>query len=1044
MTEEVGTLRVSLSLEEASFTQSVQNINRKIKALNSEFNAARAGNKEFDESLEGLRFRSQNLSNVLNLQREKVEQLKRQYEQSASATGQNSRQTENLLIRYNQAVATMRRTESQLEDINTLIEEQSDSWRELGSRLDESGERMRELGQQTTELGDNLTTKLSLPIAAFGGAAFKSALDFDLAAGKIQAQLGLTADEAEKLNKIGQNLWENGFGENIGEAGAAVSIVARNMRDIPIEQLEAVTENALTIAETFEKDVSEVTRSANQLMKDFGLTADQAFDYITKGFQKGLDYSGEFLDVINEYSPQFKALGFSGQEFFNTLAAGAQSGAFNLDKVGDAVKEFNIRAKDGSDLTNQAFEDLNLNAEEMSLNFAKGGDQAQKSFKKVVQELSKVQDPLKKNEIGVALFGTQFEDLEKDVIAALGTTTDQFGNVEGATKDAGKAMYDNFGTRLQSVWRDLQKDMLPVGNQLLDIAENILPEVAEVVTNVTDAFNDLSPEGRNVVLTLGGIALAAGPVLSVGGRLITGFGSLTAAIGTTTVAARTATGVMPLLGVAMKAALGPIGLVISAVGLVAGAFIGAKDETKAFKVSLEDLAATQEEVSQTDQMIERFDNLQSRNRLTNDEMLKFLDLQAELERTSTPSKLDEIKVKQEELIEKSGLTNDEMQEFVDLNGKIIEMAPETQKAISSQGIAYAENTDAIRAMNQEQLKTLKIEAEQAVITRLEKEKELREENKTLVYEMNQAEEEQRELLKEIEELDRFIKEEQERINKLKAEGNELNANEIRQGEMNLEGLKESLEVLKEDREVLNNRIIKKAESIGLNNEELQQLEAATGKYEEIILGTVGLNAEKGKGLETLTNELYRLQEQKNEIDKLYAANQLTTFEYNEQITSINGQIEKLKIAKGEMENINLIAGETVYKDVIIEANLSYLDELERQLSRPVYKPVITRVENGPSIAAYADGTDYHPYNGLALVGEEGPELVYLPKGAQVFTATETKGMLNQPKGGSSTSISSSSSVVHNRFNITIPASDLEEIRTINDFFNRLEQAHNSQ
>ncbi|WP_345290212.1 phage tail tape measure protein, partial [Streptomyces gulbargensis] len=168
----------------------------------------------------------------------------------------------------------------------------------------------------------------------------------------------------------------------------------------PIEQLEAVTENALTIAETFEKDVSEVTRSANQLMKDFGLTADQAFDYITKGFQKGLDYSGEFLDVINEYSPQFKALGFSGQEFFNTLAAGAQSGAFNLDKVGDAVKEFNIRAKDGSDLTNQAFEDLNLNAEEMSLNFAKGGDQAQKSFKKVVQELSKVQDPLKKNEIG--------------------------------------------------------------------------------------------------------------------------------------------------------------------------------------------------------------------------------------------------------------------------------------------------------------------------------------------------------------------------------------------------------------------------------------------------------------------------------------------------------------------------------------------------------------------------------------------------------------------------------------------------------------------
>ena len=41
---------------------------------------------------------------------------------------------------------------------------------------------------------------------------------------------------------------------------------------------------------------------------------------------------------------------------------------------------------------------------------------------------------------------------------------------------------------------------------------------------------------------------------------------------------------------------------------------------------------------------------------------------------------------------------------------------------------------------------------------------------------------------------------------------------------------------------------------------------------------------------------------------------------------------------------------------------------------------------------FAEGTDSAP-GGLSLVGERGPELVNLPKGSQVFTATETKSIL---------------------------------------------------
>jgi tape measure domain-containing protein len=43
---------------------------------------------------------------------------------------------------------------------------------------------------------------------------------------------------------------------------------------------------------------------------------------------------------------------------------------------------------------------------------------------------------------------------------------------------------------------------------------------------------------------------------------------------------------------------------------------------------------------------------------------------------------------------------------------------------------------------------------------------------------------------------------------------------------------------------------------------------------------------------------------------------------------------------------------------------------------------------GGGVRAYAEGTDYHP-GGLALVGEEGPELVVLPRGAKVLPADVT-------------------------------------------------------
>ncbi|USK56578.1 phage tail tape measure protein [Cytobacillus solani] len=143
---EVGALRINLSLNSVDFSQGMQTVNRQLTALNSEFRAITSGAGRFDTSLESLRSQSDVLTRTMTLHRTRVEELRRQYEQSAQATGQNSTETLQLATAYNRAVAQMNRTEQQLRGINTQIQQQSNGFNQLQNEVNQSVDRItREL-----------------------------------------------------------------------------------------------------------------------------------------------------------------------------------------------------------------------------------------------------------------------------------------------------------------------------------------------------------------------------------------------------------------------------------------------------------------------------------------------------------------------------------------------------------------------------------------------------------------------------------------------------------------------------------------------------------------------------------------------------------------------------------------------------------------------------------------------------------------------------------------------------------------------------------
>lgn len=377
------------------------------------------------------------------------------------------------------------------------------------------------MGKKLTDMGDKMTKGLTLPLAGVGAAAVSFASDTQAATGKIQAQLGITAEEAQKLGDIAENVWKNAFGESLDEVSGALTTVKRNMEGVAETDLQPLTESAFILRDAFGADIAQSTKTAGTLMKNFGIDGQKAFDLITVGFQKGGDFSGELLDTLNEYAPQFADLGLSAEDAMNLLISGAQNGAFNLDKVGDAVKEFNVRATDGSKTTAEGFAALGLDAELFAQKIAEGGPAAEGAFQTTLAALASIKDPLEQDRAGVALFGTQWEDLSGKVVTAMSNTVDQLGVVDGATQKAGEALGDNFGTRLTEMWRNAQSALEPLGNTLLTLADEWLPKIAAAIENVVGWFTSLSPNTQELIVKIGLIAAAIGPLLIALGFMTT-------------------------------------------------------------------------------------------------------------------------------------------------------------------------------------------------------------------------------------------------------------------------------------------------------------------------------------------------------------------------------------------------------------------------------------------------------------------------------------------------------------------------------------------
>lgn len=441
-------------------------------------------------------------------------------------------------------------------------------------------------------------TAAVVALAAVGGAALSTASQVDQATNMIQAQLGLTQDEARELGAVATDVFANNFAGSIEEAGAAVAIVSQQLDSFGVTAetgLQQATEAAIALQDAFGVEISESVNTARALMDNFGLTSQEAFNFITKGMQLGLNASGDFLDSIGEYSSLFSEGGATAQNFFSVMETGLQSGVLGTDKAADLFKEFFIRIKDGSDTTHDALTSLGLDADAVTSGLADGSITAVSAWNQVRAALANTDDGLLQFQSGVALMGTQFEDLGASAVLAIDPLSDSFKDVSGSVESL-NVQYNNFGSLLEGVKRRAQVALLPLGEVLLDLANRALPVVMDIFENrVMPVLVQVGTVAQQVFA--GDLAGALESVFGseIAGKIttvadtISGFvsdpllpfiqshlpelkGALIA-IGAVLGGAAIVSGIVAIGG-AIATLLSPVGLVVAAVGVLGAAWAG--------------------------------------------------------------------------------------------------------------------------------------------------------------------------------------------------------------------------------------------------------------------------------------------------------------------------------------------------------------------------------------------------------------------------------------------------------------------------------------
>lgn len=515
LSKELDSTKQAYILASAGVDKYASAIKDNEKAMNDEIKAFKeAGNKAGE-----LEAKQRGLTKQAELTEQAIESQKQAINKMAQEFGESSTQVAQAQAKLEDFKRSAKNTDTRLDGVTNALSELKREASDVDDKVDKAGDALEEAGKQGNKAEDgfkNATKEFSALATGLAVSISTKALDMATeaadalkesfnevveASNRFQGKMGITKGESKQFLNFANELVKSGMVDSLEEAQEAITQVYQTAgKKVTPEGLKQLTKYAISFSKTFDTDVNETMRGASRMMENYGISADEAFDLLTAGAQKGLNQSNELADNMAEYSQLFGQMGFTAEETFSLLESGLDGGAYNLDKVNDLIKEMGISLTDGRFEENA---DMFSESTRNLFNEWKNGKATQgEVVKAMMNDFANMEGGYDSLNRAGTVWSALGEDNSLKVIKAMAGASTSFGETKGSAEDLNNTMTNT------TAWDAFTNGVKGTVNSIAIWAQEFTGGMTQPIENF---FNNTLP---NAMTTLDGFFSYIGTFVS--------------------------------------------------------------------------------------------------------------------------------------------------------------------------------------------------------------------------------------------------------------------------------------------------------------------------------------------------------------------------------------------------------------------------------------------------------------------------------------------------------------------------------------------------
>lgn len=448
----------------------------------------------------------------------------------------------------------------------------------IGEQFKAVGAKLTSVGTKVKDFGANLTTKVTVPIAAVGGLALKTAADFDAGMSEVQSISGATGKDFDALRAKAREMGEK---TQFTATQSAEALKYMAMAGWDTDKMLSGLPGVMNLAAASGEELGRVSDIVTDAMTAFGMSADKAThfsDVLAQVSAKSNTNVGLMGDTFKYVAPVAGALGYSVEDTGLAIGLMANQG-IKGSQAGTALRSMLTRLAAPTKEVSGTMQKLGVHLTDSQgkmLPFRDVIKQLREKFKGLSEE--------QKAQAAASIAGERGMSGLLAIVNAGGKDFDaltaSIDHCDGAAQHMADVRMDNLSGQWKLLKSQLQELAISMSDQLMPYIRKAVAWVQKLVAK----FNSLSPSTKKLISIIAAVVAAAGPIIFIGGAIMGIVGKIIGGIGSIIGFVGQLSGVIG--GLFSFVAANPIVLIIGAIVAAVALLIANWDKVKAVAKSV--------------------------------------------------------------------------------------------------------------------------------------------------------------------------------------------------------------------------------------------------------------------------------------------------------------------------------------------------------------------------------------------------------------------------------------------------------------------------